>query len=241
MAATKSIPTFLNQHRRFGKVDPVNSDRTALEQAPDADKQDSCDAAFLNCLKNQQCTACFASLQSEGIDWASVTPETPCTDVMTFLFSGGHCSILKGNQPAIDAFCSTFDSCVIWDDDNGSSKKGQNETGIDCDKLTECNWPGFHSSFIGDGVCHGAMNACYNSKICSYDGGDCCEDTCKDTNNRYTHCGIDGYVCKDPDSVDCDPWLSDACPEDVNDDDWYDPSTNCGVNQVPYRLVMYDR
>lgn len=75
-------PSFLNQHRRFGK-----HDREALEQ-PD-DQLRTCDVAFIDCIKNDQCIKCFSSLQTEGIDWASVTPETPCKDVVNFLFDGG--------------------------------------------------------------------------------------------------------------------------------------------------------
>lgn len=81
----EATPTFLDQHRRFGTVE--NSDRTVLEQP--SDQLRTCDVAFIDCLKNDQCIKCFSSLQSEGIDWASVTPETPCKDVLNFLFDGG--------------------------------------------------------------------------------------------------------------------------------------------------------
>jgi hypothetical protein len=83
----ESSPTFLNQHRRFGGKVVENNDRTVLEQ-PD-DQIRTCDVAFIDCLKSDQCIKCFSSLQTEGIDWASVTPETPCKDVVNFLFDGG--------------------------------------------------------------------------------------------------------------------------------------------------------
>jgi hypothetical protein len=80
--STVTAPTFINHHRRFGNVD-----RTVLEQADDQLK--TCDVAFIGCLKSDECIKCFSSLQTEGIDWASVTPETPCKDVVNFLFDGG--------------------------------------------------------------------------------------------------------------------------------------------------------
>jgi hypothetical protein len=244
MALDRPDPTFLNQHRRFVKVQDA-VDRTVLEDATEAQQsgglQKTCDAAFLDCLKSQQCTMCFTALQTEGIDWASVTPETPCKDVTTFLFGGGHCASMKSKPEDIDIFCSTFDSCVVWDDDNDSrNKSGGNSTDINCDSLTECNWEGFHSSFIGDGICHDAMGGCYNTKVCNYDGGDCCENTCDHGNSQYMKCGMDGYACRDPDSRDCDPWLSLDCP-DTEDDDIPQPfEVVCASNRVPYRLIMYD-
>ena len=91
----------------------------------------------------------------------------------------------------MDIFCNAFDTCVVWDEQDvpldgsskgtasGGSAAQNNGTWIDCSKLTTCDWPGKHDSFIGDGVCHENMPGCYNSPICKYDGGDCCEDTCK--------------------------------------------------------------
>lgn len=131
----------------------------------------------------------------------------------------------------------------MWDDDNSSNGKADNSSVLDCSALTECNWPGYHPSWIGDGVCHDGIG-CYNTEVCGFDGGDCCEDTCHSGNNQYVECGMDGYACKDPASDNCDPWLSNACPDDF-DDDAFDPgqdsdSVQCSSDQVPYRLVMYD-
>ena len=49
---------------------------------------------------------------------------------------------------------------------------------VDCDALTSCDWPGFDPSFLGDGFCD--VTGCHNTKICGFDGGDCCEATCQD-------------------------------------------------------------
>jgi len=50
--------------------------------------------------------------------------------------------------------------------------------------------------WIGDGFCDPAP---YNSWECSWDGGDCCEETCvtNQTNTKST-CGMNGYTCLDP-------------------------------------------
>ncbi|CAM9500539.1 unnamed protein product [Phaeothamnion confervicola] len=44
--------------------------------------------------------------------------------------------------------------------------------------------------FGGDGYCDDGEP--YNTELCSWDGGDCCEDTC--VSSEYT-CGIVGYNC----------------------------------------------
>ena len=60
-----------------------------------------------------------------------------------------------------------------------------------------------YENFIGDGVCDDDLPGCYNTSICNYDGGDCCEDKCQD--GAYTQCGSSGYFCADPTSTKCDP------------------------------------
>jgi len=160
-------------------------------------------------------------------------------DTHAFLSDSEDCTSLKGDSASTDTFCTTFDSCVVWDDDNGS-ESGDNSTVIDCSKLTECSWPGSHPSFVGDGVCHEGIG-CYNTEVCGYDGGDCCEDTCHSGDNQYVECGMDGYACRDPKSKDCDPWITSTCPTDDDFAPGQDPaSMDCASNQVPYRLVMYD-
>ena len=49
-------------------------------------------------------------------------------------------------------------------------------------------------SFIGDLWCDPQNN----NEECTYDGGDCCENTCFDYTNATNYCGIDGYNCLDP-------------------------------------------
>jgi len=54
---------------------------------------------------------------------------------------------------------------------------------------SQCNVPYPH--WIGDGYCDKRGN--YNTAACQFDGGDCCEFTCRDA--RYT-CGVAGWDCK---------------------------------------------
>jgi hypothetical protein len=184
-------------------------------------------------------------MQDNNIDWTNVVPDTPCTDILGFLVAGGHCLDVKnGGTDVQDGFCTTFDACVVWDesadtqgggssssDANSSSNKSDNNSNIiDCATLTSCSWPGMHSQFIGDGVCHDSMPGCYNSPICKFDGGDCCEDTCHypsasagssssssssgsdagsgGNKDVYGECGMEGYACRDPKSTKCQPVLA---------------------------------
>ena len=213
-----------------------------------ADTATTCDSAFLSCILSSACRTCFTTLQDKGIDWTNVVPTTPCEDILGLLTSSGHCSEVRGGgQDQMDTFCNAFDTCVVWGEDAGSEQgtttdgskdgsKAQNST-LDCSKLTTCDWPGKHDSFIGDGVCHENMPGCYNSPICKYDGGDCCEDTCKfpvgssastssntlpnnnnnnnnnqqsgeKTTNVYGQCGMEGYACRNPSATTCQPALA---------------------------------
>mmetsp|Transcript_4824 Transcript_4824/g.8362 ORF Transcript_4824/g.8362 Transcript_4824/m.8362 type:complete len:897 (-) Transcript_4824:231-2921(-) len=248
-------PSFLNSHRRFHTLSSeANKDfpkASQKEQRQTAASQESCDSAFLNCLPHDKCLECFATMQEEDVDWASVKPDTPCTDVITFLMDNGKCKKLDNDQAEKDVFCNTFNNCVVWDDPvpDASGKSGGadgdedaegDDVAVDCDSLKTCDWPGIHKGFIGDGICHDAVPGCYNHEICNFDGGDCCEDKCH-VDSDYTDCGVDGYACRDPESEKCNPVLSTKCPipeEDEGDDDSEVP--NCGSDEALYRLVQYD-
>jgi hypothetical protein len=52
-----------------------------------------------------------------------------------------------------------------------------------------CSSPYFY--WVGDGFCDSSMN----TPECNYDGGDCCSETCVDT---QFDCGVIGYNCLDP-------------------------------------------
>lgn len=196
-----------------------------------------CDAAFLNCLWEDACTECFLEMELNDIDWASVSKDTPCDETLSYIYQKGHCKSLRGKKKAEDLFCDTFQTCIMDEVDDGDAGDD-----IDCSSLTECDWEGIHASFIGDGVCHDLLDGCYNTAICGYDGGDCCEDTCEVTSDYY-ECGQDGFFCRDPASEDCDYWLNSNCKNDIvwDDDAVVDPSTVvCKDGESKFRLKMYD-
>lgn len=212
---------------------------------------DNCDAAFVRCLPNAKCTNCFESMTLGSIDWAGVTPGVKCEEVITFLSDAGLCTSLNGDKIATSVFCRTFNACVIWDDDDDDDTAYLDDDAtnkIDCASLTECQWDGIHKGWIGDGVCHDNMEGCYNTEICGYDGGDCCEDTCKITDvSSYMDCGHDGYACKDPGSDNCRSDLTTKCPSTANgkgsgkSGDKPEPAqTKCEADEAKYRLIMYD-
>jgi len=224
----------------------------------------SCDSALLQCLMSTACRSCFETMQANSVDWTNVVPDTPCQDVLGFLVAGGHChEVRDGALTDQDTFCTTFDSCVVWDEEDATeAAKAAVDGGvgaddqIDCTALTECSWPGMHEHFLGDGVCHDAMPGCYNSKACAYDGGDCCEDTCHypGAASFYGQCGDEGYPCRDPSSANCQPALAKVSKEfcanedeemDLkifDDDEFAEEETLpiCGSSETLYRLVQYD-
>jgi hypothetical protein len=194
-----------------------------------------CDAAFMECILNDKCVECFLKMQTEGIDWAFVTKETPCDSVLETLYDKTFCLNQRGDEAAEGIFCSTFAACV----DTTQEVPEEDDKTIDCSKLTKCDWPGIHLSFLGDGVCHENLEGCYNTAVCNYDGGDCCDDTCS-TDSDYKKCGQDGFSCKDPSSAKCDSSLTTGCPISDDDDGAFPLPPQCSDSQAIYRLVMYD-
>jgi len=219
--------------------------RNLINDDDDSD-QDACDSRFVQCLPNKKCTQCFGTLSLEQIDWTGVTADMDCSDVVNFLVQGGHCKSLDTDSNAKDIFCETFNACVIWDDDDDNGNGGGNtklpDGWVNCTALTDCEWEGMHKAWIGDGVCHDNMVGCYNTPICGYDGGDCCEDTCEITDvSSYVECGHDGYACKDTKSSLCNSDLTTKCPNDNKKNDKKDPNdVKCEEEEAKYRLVMYD-
>jgi hypothetical protein len=214
-------------------------------EVADQKEPNECDISFFECITEDACSNCFFEMSTNSIDWAGVTQQTVCSTVIQTLQKNNFCkSLTTSNQ---DKFCSTFQSCVIFDNGGKNSPNNNNNNNnqtIDCSSLTECNWPGMHSSFIGDGVCHdGYHDSCYNAAICNYDGGDCCKDTCKTKPGAYLECGSDGYSCQDPNSSECDPTLSLKCPpssykKTSDDKDALIPT--CTSDETLYRIVMLD-
>jgi len=209
----------------------------------------ACDQSFFKCMPVSECAKCFMELKDGNIDWATVTDDTPCESVIQILFEGGHCGDMKGKSDVMDIFCSTYNVCVPWyrSQNKDKVKPGANNTDgdksiIDCSTLTECNWDDFHRGFIGDGICHENYPGCYNTEICNYDGGDCCEDKCQ--GNKVAECGHDGFACRDPSSKKCDSSLTKDCKENDDDNDDTKPDDgsdqDCETDETKYRLIMSD-
>jgi len=230
-----------NVHRLLTAIqsDPAGRQITPAFMSRHLDEDDACDSKFMFCLPSVNCMNCFETLALEDIDWIGVALGTSCSDVIQFLTKGGHCTSLIGDAVATNIFCETFNACVVWDDDDEVDPDA-----VDCASLTECEWMGMHKGWVGDGVCHDNMEGCYNTAVCGYDGGDCCEDTCEiSSTSSYIECGHDGYACKDPASDYCNGYLTTKCHSDANgggnnDPDPYD--TLCDDDETKYRLVMYD-
>ncbi|KAL7487758.1 hypothetical protein ACHAW6_013370 [Cyclotella cf. meneghiniana] len=235
-----------------------------------SDASTSCDSTFLACLLSSTCRSCFSAMQENSVDWTNVVPDTPCQDVLGFLSASGHClTVANGGESEKELFCSAFDACVTWDEDASSAaspEKEKDASFIDCATLAECTWDGIHEHFLGDGICHDSLPGCYNSKVCNYDGGDCCEDTCHypgglGAADTYGTCGQEGYACRDPKSEKCQPALakmygelcereSEANEKDggstiMFDDDGLfgseeEEMPECSSGTVLYRLIQFD-
>lgn len=215
----------------------ISNNHRNLEDDPKSASK--CDAQFFDCLMSSKCKDCFLILNSGGIQWATLAPNTPCIDVVDTLFEQKTCTSLKKDEANKQLFCNTFDACVVWEDSNSSggdnSSDSNDDAKLDCDKLTSCSWDGFKPSYLGDGVCHENIPGCYNSKICDYDGGDCCSDTCKDKgNDALDHgCGTDGFFCRDPKSKECI-----TCEN--GDDDEPPKVPSCSDDETAYRVLQFD-
>ena len=238
------LPTTGLESKKYSKPYQEEEHQSA---ALDAGTKDSvgCDTAFFQCLGSIPCTDCFLALQSFDIDWAGVTADTSCATVLDALHGNQQkqfcASLTSPTDNDAKIFCDTFHSCVYFDDDDDKKDAATKDT-VDCDKLTECDWKGMRPSLLGDGVCHNSFQGgCYNHKICGYDHGDCCPDTCSTPKDSYLECGSDGYMCKDPKSTHCDPTATLHCPADANggeDDTAVRP--DCTSNQSLYKLQMFD-
>ena len=151
---------------------------------------------------------------------------------------------MKGSSKEI--FCKTHVACTVYNDDDYPDEDEDyvysddevDPAYVNCTALETCEWEGMHKNWIGDGICHDNIHGCYNTAICGWDGGDCCEDTCEsdveDEADDDDWCGHDGYFCRDPLSKSCDPVLNKSCPGKSPD------PVKCRIDEDKYRLIMYD-
>jgi len=117
------------------------------------------------------------------------------------------CGDLAGNVASSDLFCGMFEAC----EEAGYTDDYDYGGDVDCATLTSCEWEGKRDEFIGDGVCDQWTAGCYNTAICGYDNGDCCEDKCEDGEQNWASCGSNGFYCADPESTLCDPEWNESC------------------------------
>lgn len=229
--ANNSHRILVSKNRNAGKLYP--SDSNFKNDEP----EETCDKAFYKCMESDACTHCFAEIKEKDIDWTGVTADTDCSLVVNALSDSNVCQSIGSpttNEGKI--FCETFHTCVVFDDDDDEGGES-----IDCDALEKCEWEGKRDSLIGDGVCHDRfMGGCYNSKVCDYDGGDCCKDTCVTPKNSYLKCGTDGWMCRDPTSKDCDPTVTLKCPPSKHDNDNDKEKKKCDTGEALYRVDMRD-
>lgn len=231
----------LDEHPNFRRrhVSLVTHPSDRRQEKQDFSKEESCDQALLTCLPEDHCADCFRFLYSEQVDWGRITPETSCEEVTKFLADKGYCDDMHDDKASKDAFCKSFNSCAVWEEEEVEVE--EHKPDLDCDSLTECAWEGMVKSFIGDGICQDSLGGCYNTAICNWDGGDCCEDTC--SSKTYVDCGHDGFACRDPNSTSCDSLYTLACENNADTPDENNPDpgdTKCNDDEVKYRLVMYD-
>lgn len=235
-------PDFFAKHREQRRQQHQNHRHLEGEKT-DGKDNDRCDSALTDCLSSGHCLDCFVQLKTNDVDWASVSSGLECDDVLKTMYSSNLCTNLENQPDARGRFCKTFTACV--DNQEAPSKNSDKKNDpdkVNCNKLERCEFPGFHEQFLGDGICNDKLPGCYNTAICGYDGGDCCEDSCQD--NTYdkqdtAYCGLEPYVCKDPQSARCDTKLNPACEkEDGNEDD---EMLDCEKEDANvYNLVMYD-
>ena len=155
------IPFFFSEQIK-GSDNPITTTtKQNLRRLQDNSNQ-ACDSAFLDCLKADSCVNCFVELETKNIDWASVSEDTPCSDVTKFLFNKDHCKYMETDTAGRDTFCKTYDACVDWDEEDGANGKNA-DSGPDCSTLTACKWDGMHEQFLGDGICHDRVG-CYNTE-----------------------------------------------------------------------------
>uniref|UniRef100_A0A7S1FP35 LNR domain-containing protein n=1 Tax=Corethron hystrix TaxID=216773 RepID=A0A7S1FP35_9STRA len=197
-----------------------------------------CEATIIDCMGQPNCYSCVSELLERQVHFTGVTRETPCNSVLGYVKHVDLCpGLIEADTPSFDAFCDVFGACTDFNDNESENAMTSTDDmveeddrwndevpdGLDCDALTECEWTGIRKSYLGDGNCDHKIKGCYNSKICGYDGGDCCEDTCKSSKpngeasgskNQYNLCGHGmPYICVDPKSKYCDRELSEECPE----------------------------
>jgi len=206
-------------------------------------KDETCDKGLSGCLSQSQCTECFKNMLENNIDFSMIADGTECKDVVDSLVGDRNIcdAALKTDTSAYDAFCNAFQNCAVtnnkyYDDEAGLYDDVEI---IDCDSLEACEWEGFQESYIGDGICHEWYEGCYNHKICGYDGGDCCADTCKTEESKWINCGDDGFFCRNPESAECDEFCNSEQDASDGESDPEELPDVCDEGETMYKLMLF--
>jgi hypothetical protein len=163
---TTTTPDFLTRlSERLDTDEEKQSSTTSSLRRNLQSAGDDCDSAFMMCLSSDGCVDCFLELETKEIDWATVSKDTPCSDVTKFLIDNNHCRGIAKDRDAYDKFCETFDTCIdVGDADGGQNNNNNNNAPeLNCNTLTSCEWEGMHAQWLGDGICHDGIG-CYNSE-----------------------------------------------------------------------------
>ena len=128
-------------------------------------------------------------------------PDDPCPssddqDSDLLCFEEDSCPLDAGNDADSDAICGDIDSCPT------DANNDQDLDGV-CDGLDDC--VAFDSK-LGDQICDATGN--YNTHSCGWDGGDCCEHSCRHIgeylNVTFEYpCSDQNYTCLDPIFAEC--------------------------------------
>ena len=186
--------------RRLGFLRDVRDGRL-LQDVDD----EVCLEEFVACEEDAAgCLACVLEIMEheEGdVEVPADFSDWDCDGVVSFLHTIHVCEDLEARDDAAQKVCGVWAACAteVLDDDATTAAPAPAPVPANC-SATACEVP--HAAWLGDGACDADISQCYNTAACGWDGGDCCEATCRDTATRT--CGTAApYVCRDPDAQGC--------------------------------------
>ena len=143
-----------------------------------------------------------------------------CANTDAKLFQGrlGSCAkVCPSNGPCVPKIgvsCKSSDVNATCRCDAGCVKTG--ECCYDYDTQCVPNKPKLKCNakfpeYKGDGNCDAEDNA-LNTQRCDWDGGDCCQSTCENSEDKVFQCGTwSDFVCRDPKVKAQDDGMSTPC------------------------------
>ena len=160
----------------------------------------SCGDGGYDCKDNTTCVVDFYSWLGDGYC------DTGAENTRLCMWDGGDCCV---------------DSCEISDTYDCSSASASSCMDPDFAVVTTMGTTSMcgvsYPSYLGDGHCDNTNE--YNTMMCGWDLGDCCEDSCV-SSASYT-CGNYTFACRDPDYSTCSvagsDYLNDGYCDSVGD------------------------